>query len=90
LQHVRIDNDPHFIADLMNKLTDARATLNECLSILARDDEPVPPVTNAAKHIHHPPSHCFRRRANAALGYIRPDSPSGKCREIPLCLPSSR
>jgi hypothetical protein len=35
-----MDNDPHVIADLMSKLADARATLNECLSTLAQDDEP--------------------------------------------------
>jgi len=35
-----MDNDPAVIANLMNKLADARLTLNECLSTVAKDDEP--------------------------------------------------
>jgi hypothetical protein len=34
-----MDNDPHVIADLMSKLADARATLDECLSTLASDNK---------------------------------------------------
>jgi hypothetical protein len=35
-----MDNDPDVITDLMNSLADARVTLNDCLSTLAKGDEP--------------------------------------------------
>jgi hypothetical protein len=35
-----MDNDPDVITDLMNSLAAARITLNACLSLLAKDDQP--------------------------------------------------